>query len=66
MKSTHLDAVKEEAERLLVRIRKLERNDDSFPVGSTGKHFRGSALTGSVRRASMDLTRALAQLRKHN
>ena len=50
-----------EARRFYDKAKELdkERSDDG-----TDFNYKGSALTGSVKRASMDLTRALADLRK--
>lgn len=58
MDKKKIDAVKVEMKRLEARIKNLEESDD-------GTHrYWASKETGAVRRASMDLTRALAELRK--
>lgn len=46
-----------EARRFYEKAKQLEKD-------SAETYFTGSALSGSVKRASMDLTRALADLRK--
>jgi hypothetical protein len=50
-----------EAERFLVKAKELQNKEgEKLNRG----YLTGNALTGSVRRASMDLTRALAEMRK--
>ena len=57
MNREYLEAAIIEAERFLVRaFRARSKSDDSLEFGSPA--------TSAVRRASMDLTRALAQLRR--
>lgn len=56
-----LKAAISEAERFLERAKELSKTS----VSSNG-YFYGSKLTGAVKRSSMDLTRALADLRKSN
>lgn len=48
-----------EAERFLERARHLKENG----YVTSGSRFSGSSETASVKRASMDLTKALAKLR---
>lgn len=56
---------KREAERFLARIRELELHGTRYaPVGSGEGNFDYGKLTGAVRRASLDLTRGLADLRR--
>ena len=54
-----LKAAKEEAKKFLVKVRELEEQTGMNPF-----YIHGSKLSGAVRRASMDLTRALSELRK--
>lgn len=54
--------VRIEIDRLVSALDRLEARDDFDPEDI---YPRGSPETGSVRRASMDLTRALANLRKY-
>lgn len=60
MSPEKLKIAKQEAVRFLDRVKAYE----TF-IGS-GPGFLGSKKSGAVRRASMDLTRALAELRKPN
>lgn len=53
-----LQEAKAEALRFLRRVRELEA------VAPFMQRYGGGQLTGAVRRASMDLTRALAKLRR--
>ena len=57
---THANLIKAKADaiRFLAKVNELERSDHDFITGT--KH------TSAVKRASMDLTRALAELRKPN
>ena len=48
-----------EAERFLALARELRSE-----VGSASGYFHGTRASGATRRASMDLTRALADLRR--
>lgn len=47
----------EEAKRFLKRVRDLDENPPQY-------EFVGTKETGALRRASMDLTRALADMRR--
>ena len=47
-----------EARRFYEKAKELDK------VGGNDSYLTGTALTGAVKRASMDLTRALADLRK--
>ena len=55
-----LKASKKEAVRFLERVWELENNIGRKPHEN---QIRGCSESGAVRRASMDLTRALARLR---
>lgn len=59
MNLKQLDAAIFEAERFLQKANELRRNR-----GAPSGHFYGSKESGSVKRSSMDLTRALADLRR--
>lgn len=63
MRPKKVDEAANEAKRFLDRVRKLKA-----AVGSThwngNEHIWGSKETAAVRRASLDLTRALAEMRK--
>ena len=61
MKIENIIAAQVEAERFLDTCDKL-LNSTSEREG----YLSGSALSGSVRRSSLDLTRALAEMRKSN
>lgn len=50
----------QEAERFLVAARRLRQREGTKP----GQFIWGSIDSGACRRASMDLTRALAAMRK--
>ena len=64
MKSERITAVKMEMERLSTRIAEYELAES----GTNNKRTRYSTVaeSGAVKRASMDLTRALADLRRSN
>ena len=53
--------VKIEMKRLKKAIAALEANDDYLSYG----YYYGCKESGAVRRASMDLTRALSEMRKY-
>jgi len=55
-----LTEVRAETKRFLKRLDDLQRSEKP----PSGQDYWGSARTGAVRRASMDLTRALANLRR--
>ena len=59
-KVNELDMVINETKRFLVRARKYKTRLQSDKYSG----FTGTAEGGACKRASMDLTRALAQLRK--
>lgn len=55
-----------EAQRFLDRAETLRSTCSTFPFGGGTEIDGDTKQTASVRRASMDLTRALADLRKYN
>lgn len=68
-----IEAARDEATRFLLAadeaLTQLDRENSATwrrdPVeASPGDHSYGSAATGTLRRRSMDLTRALSELRK--
>lgn len=60
MKVEKLYQAKQEAERFLKKVEELEKD-----IGkSSSPYLYGSKFTGAVKRASMDLTRSLADLRR--
>lgn len=59
MTQTKLKHAIAEAERFLKRAKELK-----YGVTHSGDYYYGSKKTGFVKRASMDLTRALADLRR--
>ena len=61
MTKEKLKTAKEEARRFLDRVEKLEKTEG----GLDRAYFYAPKQSGAVRRASMDLTRALAELRKY-
>ncbi len=60
MKACDIETAMDEAERFVDRARKAlaEHAGDAFGLAA------GSKATGALRRASLDLTRALADLRR--
>ena len=63
MKKEKLQTAKEEALRFLKRVEELEDENEVSSIHAPS-YYIGSKKTGAVKRASMDLTRALAELRK--
>ena len=65
MRPSGIKKAEKEAERFLNRVKEL-RETDQLPKVITEKDWcmAGSKETGAVRRASLDLTRALAAMRK--
>jgi len=61
MNKYNIELVKDVANELLSRIKNLE--DNARMVEDSGYYY-SSKFTGAVRRQSMELTRALAELRK--
>jgi hypothetical protein len=57
MNTKTLDAAVREAKRFLEACKQIEREKDQY-------WFSPSRETGAAKRASMDLTRALAELRR--
>ena len=64
MKHVALHKAKEEALRFLDRVKELEKNDTTEDTKFS--YYWGSKYTGAVKRASLDLTRARAEMRKPN
>ena len=62
MNMAAIKKAKAEAKRFLDAVRGLEADQ---PDGARFKYLMGSKHTGAVRRSSMDLTRALADMRKN-
>ena len=60
MRADRIKEVRVEIERFLSRLKELELAKQNNPGWGT------PAESGAVRRASMDLTRALAKLRRHD
>jgi len=58
MTKTNLKKALREAEEFIRKAKLLLKEEDSV------EHYPGSALSGSVRRSSLDLARALSELRK--
>lgn len=63
MNQSKIDKVKAEARRFLAAIEAVERHARTHNVGREC-YFTSPKHTGAARRASMDLTRALADLRR--
>lgn len=66
MKYEKIQKVKAEIARLQAAIRALEIEATGASDPRDGYYYGHPKLTGSVRRASMDVTRALADLRRHD
>ena len=64
MNQINLQKAKAEAIRFLDRVKDLETCDSFGMVGA--RYYYPSKHTGAVKRASLDLTRALAEMRKPN
>lgn len=62
-----IDAVRQEAQRVLARCDTAEAAFEWRAYGNEGRGYwsnNDTKATGALRRASMDLTRALADLRR--
>ena len=66
MKYAKIQKVKTELARLQEAIKALEIEATNASDPRNGHYYGYPKLTGSVRRASMDVTRALADLRRHD
>ena len=66
MKAERINAVKVEMQRLQKAILDLENAEGAANGNRNGYYYGRAVHTGRVRRASMDLTRALADLRRSN
>lgn len=67
MNRIKLETAVAEAKRFLERVEALKRESGGDPrsvLALTGHYYSYQKQTAAVRRASMDLTRALAELRK--
>lgn len=64
MKILNVHEAKKEAERFLKRIGELEESQGIFTKKGAGGYTESSKETGAVKRASMDLTRALSKMRQ--
>lgn len=60
MKKSDVQSVKEECQRLLAKIEMMEIN---VPLSGEYYQYGYGKHTASVKRASMDLTRALSRMR---
>ena len=55
----------DQVKRLCQEVQLLcHKYQDEYDANNEGYHFIGPKLTGELRRRSMDLTRALAEMRK--
>lgn len=66
MKTSNIIEAKEEAIRFLKRLKEVEESDinqNKFKIISDNEETRTSKETGALKRASMDLTRALSKMR---
>jgi len=61
MLKSAVNEVEQECRRVLDRIKSLKRSD---PALKSDDRWYGSAETAALRRASMDLTKSLAKMRK--
>lgn len=66
MNTSTLDTAIAEARRFLERATELQKENPPASIHGRPIHVVPSAQSGAVRRASMDLTRALAALRSSN
>lgn len=74
MNRRHIDRVKDQAHELLRRIDEMERcagwtrfsdmRDEATSKPHPDDRFNGGQFTASVKRASMDLSRSLVDLRR--
>jgi len=64
MKKSVLDHAVKEAFRFLEAAKAVENNCTIRSLGGTAGYVESLRHTGAVKRASMDLTRALADLRR--
>jgi hypothetical protein len=64
MRKENITAAKAEAKRFLARVTEWEKAQGSYEVCGHTFHNHTPKQCGSLRRASMDLTRALAEMRK--
>jgi hypothetical protein len=64
MTHANLAKAKGEALRFLEKVKELEKSDAN--ESTSHSYYWASKQSGAVKRASMDLTRALAEMRKPN
>jgi hypothetical protein len=64
MNAQTMAKAKREANRFLDAVAAVEPTVPTGRYADAQTPFQGSAATGALRRASMDLTRALAELRR--
>lgn len=66
MRANDVETAEAEARRFLERVATLRRmQGEGLPSSIPGdRYYEGSPYTAAVRRASMDLTRALAAVRR--
>jgi hypothetical protein len=62
MKSALIKVAKLEAERFLQRVKEYEKTTACLPNDDNG--YLAPIASGSLRRSSLDLTRALANMRR--
>ena len=64
MRKENITAAKAEAKRFLARVTEWEKAQGTYEAHGYTFHNHTPKQCGSLRRASMDLTRALAEMRK--
>ena len=64
MNIENIKKAKEEALRFVERVDELLREKTKYDSGDKKYWFNAPKQSGAVRRASLDLTRALAEMRK--
>lgn len=66
MTAERIAETKIEAERFLQRVAEYEASRYTYPIGDDSRLYTsyGVKESGALRRASMDLTRSLAKMRK--
>ena len=64
MRKENITTAKAEAKRFLARVSEWEKAQSTYEAYGHTFHNHTPKQSGSLRRASMDLTRALAEMRK--
>lgn len=64
MNMQKIEAARAEAQRFIDRVDALRREHINYMSGDRKYYFSAPKESGAVRRASMDLTRALSDMRK--